>query len=294
MQICWLDEAVCQEVGWTGGKAANLSRLAATQPIPPGFCLTTAAYAAWASPVQAGHVPPELLALLTAAYAELGQRTNQVAPPVAVRSSAVAEDSADASFAGQYETYLNIVGVEVLLAAVTRCWASAQVARVQTYQQRQGLVPQTTQLAVLVQAIVQADVAFVAFSANPVTGATDEVVINASWGLGESVVSGTVTPDTYIVRKGDRQLQHQTIADKTRMTIPAPPATGAGVREVTVPHFLRKQPALTPHQAAEIADLALTLATQMGWPVDIEGAYQDDKLYLLQCRPISAGLETRG
>ena len=292
MWVGWLDEALCQEVSWTGGKAANLSRLAARQRIPPGFCLTTLAYAEWAAVSATGAIPAAFTDLLAGAYAELARRTGQSAPAVAVRSSAVAEDGAAASFAGQYETFLNIVGVEALQAAVLRCWASAQMARVQAYQQRQGGgAPTTTSLAVLVQAIVPADASFVAFSANPVTGAADEVVINASWGLGESVVSGTVTPDTFVVGKADRAIRSQSIADKAWMTIPAPATVGAeasaGVAVVAVPRFLRKQPALTPTQVAEVTDLALTLATEMGWPVDLEGAFYDDKLYLLQCRPIT-------
>lgn len=288
MWVCWLDEAICQNVGWTGGKAANLSRLATRQRVPPGFCLTTLAYAEWAAVSASGAIPAAFTDLLVGAYAELAARTGQSDPAVAVRSSAVGEDGAAASFAGQYETFLNIVGVDALQDAVRRCWASAQVDRVQAYQQRQGGAVATA-LAVLVQAIVPADAAFVAFSANPVTGAADEVVINASWGLGESVVSGTVTPDTYVVGKADRAIRSQSIADKPWMTIPAPVTAGAGVELVATPRFLRKQPALTPTQVVEVTDLALTLATQMGWPVDLEGAYYDDKLYLLQCRPISTG-----
>jgi len=287
--ILWLEDPACQEIAWTGGKAANLSRLAATHLIPPGFCLTTAAYSQWAHASQAGSIPPELGTQLAEAYLELARRTNQDSPAVAVRSSAVAEDGANASFAGQYETYLNIVGIAALVTAVTRCWGSAQVERVQTYQP--GVALPATQLAVLVQTIVPADCSFVAFSANPVTGALDEVVINASWGLGESVVSGIVTPDTYVVRKTDRQINTQSIADKQWMTVAFPVNTGAqvgeGVQQLPVPRFLRNQPALTAAQVTDVAALTIALATQMGWPVDIEGAYHGDKLYLLQCRPIS-------
>lgn len=287
MFVVWLDEIDCQNIQLSGGKAANLSRLAARYPIPPGFCVTTAAYASW-SPVAHGNggndrgiVP--LQAAVATAYAALAQRMEMAAPRVAVRSSAVGEDSHDASFAGQYDTYLNLVGDDAVVTSILRCWHSAQSARVMAYQSEQRSVTTGTTLAVLVQALVPADVSFVAFSGNPVTGDQSEVVINASWGLGESVVSGTVTPDMFTVQKMTGTLRNSTITDKARMTI----AADDGVREVKTPRTMRKKPALTADQACEIAHLATTLETEMGWPVDIEGAYQGDTLYLLQCRPIS-------
>lgn len=287
MFVVWLDEIDCQNIQLSGGKAANLSRLAARYPIPPGFCVTTAAYASW-SPVAHGNggndrgiVP--LQAAVATAYAALAQRMEMAAPRVAVRSSAVGEDSHDASFAGQYDTYLNLVGDDAVVTSILRCWHSAQSARVMAYQSEQRSVTTGTTLAVLVQALVPADVSFVAFSGNPVTGDQSEVVINASWGLGESVVSGTVTPDMFTVQKMTGTLRNSTITDKARMTI----AADDGVREVKTPRTMRKKPALTAAQACEIAHLAATLETEMGWPVDIEGAYQGDTLYLLQCRPIS-------
>jgi len=178
-------------------------------------------------------VPP-LSEAVAAAYATLSQQMQVDAPSVAVRSSAVREDGQNASFAGQYETYLNLVGIDAVVSSILHCWQSAQSDRVLAYQGQKDDFSGESPLAVLVQALIPADVSFVAFSANPVTGNRDEVVINASWGLGESVVSGTVTPDAY-----------------------------------------------------EIAQLATELEHEMGWPVDIEGAYQGDTLYLLQCRPVS-------
>jgi len=123
----------------------------------------------------------------------------------------------------------------------------------------------------------------VVFSANPVTGNRDEVMINASWGLGESIVGGTVTPDTFVVRKSDLAVINRTIADKGCMTVSVP----GGTREVDVPRFLRQQAALADEQAVEMAQLALSLETTMGYPVDIECAYASGELYLLQCRPIT-------
>jgi phosphoenolpyruvate synthase/pyruvate phosphate dikinase len=201
----------------------------------------------------------------------------------AVRSSAVDEDGATASFAGQHETYLNIVGAEAIIQAVIRCWESARSEHALEYRRRQGLSIEHVQIAVLVQQLVASDVSAVVFSANPITGHRDEVVINASWGLGESIVGGTVTPDTFVVRKSDLAVIQRVIADKQRMTVSAP----RGTREVEVPRFLRKEVSLNDEQIIEMAKLALTLETTMGYPVDVECAYTVGKLYLLQCRPIT-------
>lgn len=202
---------------------------------------------------------------------------------MAVRSSAVGEDGESASFAGQYETYLNLVGAEAVVAAVARCWESAHSEGVLAYRRQRSQPTDNIQLAVLVQQLVAADISVVAFSANSVTGDREEILINANWGLGESVVSGTVTPDTHVVRKLDLTVIERKIADKRRMTVMVP----NGVQEVTVPRPMRRQPVMSDAQAVEVARLARTLETQMGWPADIECVYQGEKLYLLQCRPIS-------
>jgi phosphoenolpyruvate synthase/pyruvate phosphate dikinase len=285
-QLLWLEQLACQQPFLVGSKAANLSRLAAGYCVPLGYCLTTAAFAAYPSSSVAeseGTLPAALQTLLADAYQELATRSQQVSPPVAVRSSAIGEDGQAASFAGQYETYLNVVGTAALYQAVARCWASAQNARVCAYRQQQGQGAATGQMAVLVQQLVAADVAVVAFSANPVTRNTAEIVINATWGLGESLVGGTVTPDSYTVRKADLAVTQQQYAAKSIMTIRA----SQGVSEVPVPRAMQRLPALTAAQAQEVAAVALTLEEEMGWPVDIECAYQGGKLYLLQCRPIT-------
>jgi pyruvate,water dikinase len=201
----------------------------------------------------------------------------------AVRSSAVDEDGATASFAGQHETYLNIVGADAIIQAVTRCWESAYSEHALDYRCQQGLSVNRPQLAVLVQQLVASDVSAVIFSANPITGSRDEIMINASWGLGESIVGGTVTPDTFIVRKSDLAVAQHVIADKQRMTVSAP----GGTHEVEVPRFLRNTSSLNDEQVIEMAKLALTLETTMEYPVDVECAYAGGELYLLQCRPIT-------
>ncbi len=286
MRLTWLNQLDCQEVSLTGGKAANLARLAADYPVPPGFCLTTEAYQTWADVATPEQLPTPMASLLTEAYTTLATQTQEATPRVAVRSSAVGEDGGDTSFAGQYETFLNVMGDVAVHQAVVRCWTTAQAERVQVYRdQQQGSngTAAAYPLAVLVQWLVPADSSFVAFSANPVSGERGEVVINANWGLGESVVSGLTTPDNYIVNKADYSARETTVAAKQAMTI----VTDAGVKTVKVPRLLRQQAVLTADQLKGITVLATTLEEQMGWPVDIEGAFHGDKLYLLQCRPIS-------
>jgi phosphoenolpyruvate synthase/pyruvate phosphate dikinase len=202
---------------------------------------------------------------------------------VAVRSSAIEKDSAGASFAGQHATFLNIVGAEALVQAVTRCWASARSERALAYRQKLGGAEERVRLAVLVQQVVRSDVSAVVFSANPVSGSREEVAINASWGLGESLVGGTVTPDTFVVQKTEVAVIHRAIADKQRMTVLVP----GGTREMNVPRFLRQEASLTQEQVLEFAQLARSLEAAMGWAVDVECAYASGHLYLLQCRPIT-------
>ena len=291
MLLTWLDHVTCQNSAISGGKAANLSRLAAAYPVPVGFCLTATAYTKWSPALQrraeGEALPAELDALLATAYATLAQRSQAATPTVAVRSSAVGEDGQNASFAGQYETYLNVVGAAAVAEAVLRCWSSTQAQRVQSYQQRHGDHTSTANqpMAVLIQQLIVADCAFVAFSLNPLTGNRQEVLINANWGLGESIVSGTA----YIVRKSNGALLTQTIGDKQSMTVlgTGTGVTANGVQTVKVPRLLRQKPSLNADQIRQVAQLATQLEDTMGWAVDIEGAFQGERLYLLQCRPVS-------
>jgi pyruvate, water dikinase len=202
--ICWLGQPECHERALVGGKAAHLSRLAAAFRVPPGFCLTSAAFdddvasrMVDATTHFADKLPDAVFDELARAYAMLAERCGVAALSVAVRSSALGEDGASRSFAGQHKTFLNVVGAEAVAGAVMHCWASAGSTRAQVYRIQQGLAADSIRMTVLVQQFVVADSSAVLFSANPVTGSRDELVINASWGLGESIVGGTVTPDTY-------------------------------------------------------------------------------------------------
>ena len=276
MNLLWLGDPKSFDVAVVGGKAANLSRLARmNHRVPDGFSLPVTV-------MNAAH-PLELRSEIEQAISGLMACHSLPELVAAVRSSAVDEDGAAASFAGQHETYLNIVGADSIVEAVTRCWESARSARALEYRRQQGISVERPQLAVFVQQLVAADVSAVVFSANPVTGSNDEVMINASWGLGESIVGGTVTPDTFIVRKSDLAITGRLITEKQRMTVSVP----GGTNEVDVPRFLREEASLNDDQVIEMARLALTLEATMTYPVDIECAYAGGDLYLLQCRPIT-------
>jgi phosphoenolpyruvate synthase/pyruvate phosphate dikinase len=264
------------DVAVVGGKAANLSRLARMyHRVPDGFSIPVTL-------MSEAH-PLDLRGDIERAVSDLMACHSLPELVAAVRSSAVDEDGAAASFAGQHETYLNIVGADSIIQAVTRCWESARSERALEYRRRQGLSVESLHLAVLVQQLVASDVSAVVFSANPITGNRDEILINASWGLGESIVGGTVTPDTFVVRKSDLAITGRIIVNKQRMTVAVP----GGTNEVDVPRFLSDQASLIDEQAIEMAQLALTLEATMSYPVDMECAYAGGKLYLLQCRPIN-------
>ena len=276
MNLLWLGDPKSFDVSLVGGKAANLSRLARLyHRVPDGFCIPVTL-------MNEAH-PLDLRNEIIASISDLMACHRLPDFIAAVRSSAVDEDGAIASFAGQHETYLNIVGADAIIQAVTRCWESARSKRALEYRRKQGLSVERLQLAVLVHQLVPSDVSAVVFSANPITGSRDEIMINASWGLGESIVGGTVTPDTFIVRKSDLAITSRTIAEKQRMTVSA----SGGTHEVDVPRFLRSEASLNDKQAVEMAKLALTLEETMEHPVDIECAYAGGELYLLQCRPIT-------
>jgi pyruvate,water dikinase len=286
MELLWLEDAAAQDLQQVGGKVAHLSRLASRYPVPPGFCLTTEAFQRWThnAPSLGLEIPPDLHTLLLVAYSALAKRTQTDTPRIAVRSSAVDEDGAGASFAGQYETFLNIAGVEAAAQAVMRCWQTARSERIAAYRRQHGLPANGIGMAVLLQQMVTADVAAFVFSANPITHDRDQLVINATWGLGASIADGTVTPDTYVVSKEDFAIASFQVADKQLMTIMGPD----GTREVPVPRFLRARPALSDAQIQKVCQLALALEAEMGWPVDVECAWSREQLYLLQCRPVTA------
>ena len=269
--IYWLGESFADDAA-VGGKVAGLSGLVHEHPVPPGFAVLGASSSSGGFEIE-----------VAAAYRRLGKLTNQPEPAVAVRSSAAGEDSVGASFAGVHDTFLNVLGIESVVHAVRCCIASASSSRARAYRLSRGLESAPDAVTVLVQQFVVADASGVAFSADPVTGSLECVIVNSAFGIGESIVSGTVSPDTYRLRRPGLEFAQRTIADKAVMTV----GSKSGVREVAVPTQLRNAPALQDEQVRRVAQLAVELEEKTGRPVDIEFAFKDGCLALLQCRPIT-------
>ncbi len=201
----------------------------------------------------------------------------------AVRSSATAEDLPELSFAGQQDTYLNIHGEAMVLDAVKRCWASLWTARAIGYRTRHGIAQEDVSLAVAVQELVPADAAGIMFTANPLTGTRDQVLINAAWGLGEAIVGGLVTPDTVVVEKASGAITRQEITEKNVMTVRTP----EGTHEEPVPADRRTQAVLSSAQAAELARIGVQIEDLNEQPMDIEWALYDGRLFIVKARPIT-------
>jgi phosphoenolpyruvate synthase/pyruvate phosphate dikinase len=268
--ILWFEDSAAADPRRVGGKAAALATLADRLPVPPGF-------------VVVGALDTALVEL---AYAELADRAGSAAgeePLVAVRSSATDEDGLQASFAGQHETILGVRGIDELLGAIAVCRESAHSDRALSYRRANGLAADCGPLPVLVQLLVAADAAAVVFSVDPVAPARGDVLVNAAFGLGESIVGGTVTPDAFTLSRRSLMVTDRTIADKRRMTVRVP----GGSREIDVPVPLRRRPSISDAQAREAAALALRLERELGLPVDLELAWSGDDVHLLQCRPIT-------
>ncbi len=226
-------------------------------------------------------VSMELEHEITVAYRDFEQGN----PAVAVRSSANAEDLPDLSFAGQQETYLNIHGADEVVAAVKRCWASLWTPQALNYRHQNGIAQESVAMSVVVQVLVPADVAGILFSANPATGERSEMVINASYGLGEAVVSGQITPDTFIVNRSDGSVKESMIGTK-EMQIDATDEQGTLNREVS--SELQSVSVLTDDQVCDlwrVAEKVVELYEDV--PQDIEWAISNGEIHLLQSRPIT-------
>ncbi|MBT2554414.1 PEP/pyruvate-binding domain-containing protein [Arthrobacter sp. ISL-5] len=283
-----------------GGKGANLGELVRHGfPVPAGFVVTTAAYATLLVETSLGaelerlldaenagariralftdaQIPARVSADIAAAYAALGSG------PVAVRSSATSEDLPGAAFAGQQDTFLNIVGEQAVIRAVVDCWASLWTDRAIAYRQRQRIDPREVSIAVVVQDMVPADTAGVLFSANPVTGERGEIVVDASPGLGEAVVSGRVTPEHYVLDSTGRTRTFTPGAHEVVIRALAGGGTeeGAGTGSPGA--------ALGEEQLAELARLAVRAQEHFGRPQDMEWAITGGCLSVLQARPMTA------
>ena len=300
------------DLATVGGKGAALAQMvAAGLPVPDGFHITTRAYKAFVAANRLSAVvqvlleevdvdrpstlgaaeetirtvfgsapmPPDVAAAIAQEYADL----KGVSPVVAVRSSATAEDLPDLSFAGQQDTFLNIEGVDAVLMAVKRCWASLWTARAISYRARHHVATEQLSLGVVVQCLVPAEVAGVLFTANPMNGRRDQALVNASWGLGDAVVGGVVTPDSYTVDRSTADVIAREIADKTVMTV----RVEGGTEEQPVPADLRRAPCLNAAQLAELVRLGDQIEELCGAPRDVEFALADGGFAILQARPIT-------
>jgi pyruvate, water dikinase len=301
-----------------GGKAASLGELARIGlRVPPGCVVTTAAFtaamhavdpdgalarqvdrldpddhrraarvtAAIRERIRAAPLPAGLAAAIASGYRALGAHDADAAP-VAVRSSAVGEDAADASFAGLQDTYLWVRGGELVADRVRRCWASLYNVESVAYRLRRGWA--ATAMAVVVQRMVDARAAGVAFTRSPATGDRSVVTIEAAWGLGSAVVSGEVTPDTWVVNKVDGEIIRRTVATKPRRH--RPDSSGAGVLDEAVPQELQDRPCLSDAEIQVLASLACLVERHYGAAQDVEWALARDLpadrgLFLLQSRP---------
>ncbi|RPG50866.1 MAG: hypothetical protein CBB61_002915 [Gammaproteobacteria bacterium TMED1] len=298
-------EATLERVGGKGKSLSEMIR--ADLPVPGGFHITTTNYKDFVSLhaidqyilqeatktdskieasekikklFRANELPVPMKNEIREAYSALGEN-----PAVAVRSSANAEDLPEMSFAGQQDTYLNIIGEEDLYRAIRDCWASLWTPRAISYRDRMGIAHEEVAMAVVVQLMVTSDVSGILFTANPTTGDRNEIIANASFGLGEAIVSGQVTPDTYIFDRNLYEMKEILLGSKEQMIV-SDGEDGVLVQEV--PKIKRDLPALNEEQLTDLVDLALKSEHHFGEvPQDIEWALKDDVLYLLQSRPIT-------
>ena len=297
-----------------GGKSSSLGELIAGEiPVPPGFALSTSAFRlfvseaglgsriesalasldpgdvdrvgalshALAEEMRSAPVPDEVRDEIAAHYSELEPDS-----AVAVRSSALGEDSQDATFAGQQETYLWVRGVEGICDAVRDCWISLFSPQAMTYRARLG-DGEPPAMGVTVQLMVDAAVSGVMFTCNPVSGDPSMVAINASWGLGLAVVGGEVTPDDYLVSKVTREVVKQTVSPKEVEYVPGPHGRGAVRREISDER--RDMPCLDEPKLAALVDVGRRVEKHFGSRQDIEWALDHrDELYVVQSRPVTA------
>ncbi len=315
--IWWISDKRQIGLDLVGGKGANLAELArAGFPVPPAFCVSTEAYRAFIAVngfeedlrrietstqaddpaaleqssaqikrlFEGSKMPPDISAEITRAYASLSSSNGKPGPlAVAVRSSATAEDLPDLSFAGQQDTYLNILGEDALLKAVVSCWASLWTARAMGYRARNAIDGRSAALSVVVQTMVQSEASGVMFTANPLSGKRGEIVIDATFGLGEALVSGQVEPDHFVVDLKAGQVTHKTLGAKA-LSIRGLSGGGTSTQNEDASTLQ----ALSDEQVLELARLGMQVEQHFKAPQDIEWALEDGSLFLVQSRPVTS------
>ncbi|AEA12020.1 phosphoenolpyruvate synthase [Thermoproteus uzoniensis 768-20] len=317
--VVWLEEISLKDHPLVGGKAANLGEITKLARVPPGFVITTEAFLRFldatgirpkiseilkavrgGSPedyerasasirglIEATPMPRDIADEIAAAYAKLSELVGIRDVPVAVRSSATAEDLGEASFAGQQDTYLNVRGVEGVIDHVKKVWASLYTARAIYYREQMGIPHDGASIAVIVQKLVNARSAGVMFTLDPTNGDTSKVVIESGWGLGEGVVRGIVTPDEFVVDKSSLRIVERRISKKRVAVV----RDEAGLtREVELPEDKASAPSLDDNEVVEYAKMALELERHYGRPLDIEFSVDADmpfpqNLFIVQVRP---------
>jgi len=311
---------ICREdTSLVGGKGANLAKLSAAGfPVPPGFCITTKAYEEFiqhaglkekistvietSDPfrleqmqkhgahirqrILESKVPQEIHNALLTAYRGFPREKNQDLS-VAVRSSATTEDLSSHSSAGQHDTYLNISRQSEFLQCVKKCWASLWTNRAIAYRTRNAIDQTTASMAVIVQQMIPSDVSGITFTVDPVTRNRNELIINASWGLGKSVVSGRVSPDEYTVRKDTLAVTEKKISNKIVMSVPGKGRT----QETPVPSKKRRKPCLPDKHVQRLASLGKRIEDLFHAPQDIEWGIHKDRIYILQSRTITTSIQ---
>ena len=304
------------DIGIAGGKGANLGELTqAGIPVPPGFVVTAGTYEKFmedsgindkvldildkidindTKALQAAAeeiksiiietpIPEDMIMFIKEAYNQLCQKVGEEDTDVAIRSSATAEDLPEASFAGQQDTFLHVSGDDEVIEYIRKCWASLFEARAIFYREENNFEHSKVLIAVVVQKMAVADKAGVMFTVNPSTG-EDIALIEGSWGLGEAVVSGDVTPDNYQVAKANNEILNVTISDKKVMY--TNDESGTSVK-VDVPEELRKERVLSDEELIELTEMGKRVQAHYGEPMDTEWAFERDNLFLLQARPIT-------
>jgi pyruvate,water dikinase len=314
-----LDELGADDSGSFGGKSAGLGELLRAEiPVPPGFALSTSAFtelinvsglrarlaavpdvaaaADLREAIRATPIPDAVRDELAARYAELEQSAGINSPPVAVRSSALGEDSSEATFAGQQDTYLWVRGVDDVCTAVRDCWASLYSTEAVSYRARLGAgAADHPAMGVTIQRMIDAEISGVMFTCNPVSGDPSMIAINASWGLGLAVVGGEVTPDDYLVSKITREVVRRTVGDKQVEYVPG--ADGNGTNRIEVDDGRRHQVCLGDGAIAALVDIGRRVERHFGHHQDIEwaiarGHEAPEGLFVLQSRPVT-GLPER-
>lgn len=313
-----LDQVGRGDVARVGGKCANLGELLHLGvQVPPGFAVTVEAFRKFlhqadlttriaqiisdcngsADPseyvaasneirslIEAAPMPTDVADAIASAYRALAQEAGEAAPRVAVRSSATAEDSAEASFAGQQETFLNVHGEDQVLRYVQRCWSSLYTPRAIFYRHDQGIPPEAALIAVGVQRLIPARSAGVVFTLDPVTGDRSRIVLESVWGLGEALVGGRVRPDHFVVDRDEFTMLKRTITDKPYEIVPAETDGGLTI-EQEVPSERASSPSLDDEQVVALAEIARRIEDHYNSPQDIEFALEDGEIYVLQARP---------